>query len=367
MKKLLSLVLICALLCSLTGCKATDYKKALAAMDNGDYAAASEAFYALGDYKDSADLALTCDYRLAERLADRDELLEAAKAFDALGDYSDAAERADECRYDYAADLMKNRDRLLEAADVFEALGSFSNAAERAEECRYECAMDRMEAEDFDGAISLLEALGDYSDSAEKLQLAKDTLLLRELEGSWAADSFSYGTLLAEEVAKALSGEADAEKALSYLDFSDFMLDYQMDITGNTARVEVDAEKLAVVEETVKAKVVSGTIAYMTDTFTEAFREAGYTLEQGLRNAKVESVEQLFEQSTGTPISEWTVQVYGLDKMFIASDYAFRADVTVENGVIRIDGDEAAYDGETLIVSATDGDVIRFDLTFRRA
>lgn len=92
MKKLIAIALALVLVLSLAGCDASDYKKAVSSMDAGDYAAASAAFKALGDYKDSADLAKKCDYSLAKADYDAGNYEDAAKAFEALGDYEDCAD-----------------------------------------------------------------------------------------------------------------------------------------------------------------------------------------------------------------------------------------------------------------------------------
>ena len=60
-------------------------------MKSGDAAAASEMFKALGDYKDSAALAVACDYTVAKNTYDAGEYEKAAELFTALGDYEDSA------------------------------------------------------------------------------------------------------------------------------------------------------------------------------------------------------------------------------------------------------------------------------------
>lgn len=49
-KRLLSLGLIMVLCFSLTGCKSSDYKKAVELQNSGDYAGALELFKGIGDY-----------------------------------------------------------------------------------------------------------------------------------------------------------------------------------------------------------------------------------------------------------------------------------------------------------------------------
>ena len=66
LKKTLSVLLIAAFMLSAAGCSMIDYKKAEKLKNDGDYAAAQEMYIALGDYKDSAELADECGYQLAK-------------------------------------------------------------------------------------------------------------------------------------------------------------------------------------------------------------------------------------------------------------------------------------------------------------
>ena len=90
-KNLALVLLIAALMLTVTGCSASDYKTATQLIKSGDAAAASEMFKALGDYKDSAALAVACDYTVAKNTYDAGEYEKAAELFTALGDYEDSA------------------------------------------------------------------------------------------------------------------------------------------------------------------------------------------------------------------------------------------------------------------------------------
>jgi len=89
--KLAAFVLILAMALVLCGCASSDYKEAVKLAYSGNYAQASEMFTALGDYKDSAALALDCNYRIALSLYENGSYTEAAEAFTALGDYQQSA------------------------------------------------------------------------------------------------------------------------------------------------------------------------------------------------------------------------------------------------------------------------------------
>ena len=104
LKKTLSLLLIAAFMLSAAGCSMIDYKKAEKLKNDGDYVAAQEMYIALGDYKDSAELADECGYQLAKAAYDSKDYETAAGLFDTLGSYKNSAELKQECD-----------DRLLEA------------------------------------------------------------------------------------------------------------------------------------------------------------------------------------------------------------------------------------------------------------
>ena len=61
MKKYLFVALSAVLCISIAGCKINDYKQAVDFQNAGDYAAASELYEILGDYKDSAARFIDCE------------------------------------------------------------------------------------------------------------------------------------------------------------------------------------------------------------------------------------------------------------------------------------------------------------------
>ncbi len=97
LKKTLSVLLIAAFMLSAAGCSMIDYKKAEKLKNDGDYAAAQEMYIALGDYKDSAELADECGYQLAKAAYDSKDYETAAGLFDKLGSYNDSAELKQDC------------------------------------------------------------------------------------------------------------------------------------------------------------------------------------------------------------------------------------------------------------------------------
>lgn len=97
LKKALSMLLIAAFVLSASGCSMIDYVKAEKLRLDGDYAAAQEMYIALGDYKDSAELADECGYQLAKAAYDSADYETAAGLFDKLGSYKNSAELKQNC------------------------------------------------------------------------------------------------------------------------------------------------------------------------------------------------------------------------------------------------------------------------------
>ena len=97
LKKTLSVLLISAFMLSAAGCSMIDYKKAEKLKNDGDYAAAQEMYIALGDYKDSAELADECGYQVAKAAYDSEDYETAAGLFDKLGSYKNSAELKQDC------------------------------------------------------------------------------------------------------------------------------------------------------------------------------------------------------------------------------------------------------------------------------
>ena len=91
-KKLALILLTAALMLTVTGCGANDYQTAVQLMGSGDAAAASAAFKALGDYKDSAALASACDYSIATDAYLAEDYEQARALFAALNVRGDAGD-----------------------------------------------------------------------------------------------------------------------------------------------------------------------------------------------------------------------------------------------------------------------------------
>jgi len=96
MKKVISLLLAFVMTLALSGCKSSDYKKAAELYEKGKYDEAAESFEALGAYRDSADMAKSCQVENCVELIDAavgwsvenhfDEYKAAFRAYDKLGE-----------------------------------------------------------------------------------------------------------------------------------------------------------------------------------------------------------------------------------------------------------------------------------------
>lgn len=100
--KLITLLLVCSLLCSLTGCEKLDYREAIDLYNSGRFDEAAEIFAALGDYEDSANMQTLSQYWAALTLADAGKYEEALPRFLKLGAYEDSPQRVIECTYQLA-------------------------------------------------------------------------------------------------------------------------------------------------------------------------------------------------------------------------------------------------------------------------
>lgn len=136
----------------------------------GEYAAAREAFLALG----LAERAQDCDaqilrlrYEAAEAQLAAGDFLDAKDAFLALGDYRDSAGRALECDYRRAEFYVRN-DRLTEAIALLGTIPDYPEAAALLTSCRdalYDRALEATYACRMGEAVARWNELGDYRDS----------------------------------------------------------------------------------------------------------------------------------------------------------------------------------------------------------
>lgn len=95
MKKIWTLILAVGIIAALlTGCNSSDYKKASALYDEGNYKEAIAIFEELEDYEDSAARLIDSKYMYAETLYNAGSFEEALSLYNEVSGYKDSAEKA---------------------------------------------------------------------------------------------------------------------------------------------------------------------------------------------------------------------------------------------------------------------------------
>ena len=162
LKKTLSVLLIAAFMLSAAGCSMIDYKKAEKLRNDGDYAAAQEMYIALGDYKDSAELADECGYQIAKAAYDSGDYETASGLFDKLGSYRNSAELKQDCDdHILSAKLVGkwvsgNVDIAETVQAVFDALSGSMDVAALAANCNFDDCVLVLKAEFTDSGTFIL-------------------------------------------------------------------------------------------------------------------------------------------------------------------------------------------------------------------
>jgi len=152
-----------------------DYRQAKASMATGTITSlktAQDAFDALGDYRDSADLAKAARYQRAEHLSAIGQYENAVAVYDEIPGYESSVQRRNAAIYNWAAQLM-NAKEYTAAREKYLSLGDYSDAAMQAGNCLYQPALSAIDSGDYLSAISLLTQLdSSYQNTALRLQEA---------------------------------------------------------------------------------------------------------------------------------------------------------------------------------------------------
>ena len=141
-------------------------------------------------------------YEKAQELFLNRQYEEAYEAFSALGNYDDSADMTKRCRYEQAKALLESKsyDR---AFDLFAELGDYGESKRLRSECVYRKAGDVLEKGDYETAYKAYLMLGDYNNASDKAD---------ELAVTWAEaviDGTADGETFANTVA--LDGENDTD------------------------------------------------------------------------------------------------------------------------------------------------------------
>lgn len=101
MKKTICVVMLLCMAGMLSGCKASDYKAAVALYDSGDYAAAAEAFSTISDYKDSAEKIDDCKYELGKKAFDEKDYKTCLSYFVQIPEHENVKESIHKILFDW--------------------------------------------------------------------------------------------------------------------------------------------------------------------------------------------------------------------------------------------------------------------------
>lgn len=178
----LAAVLAVAAVAVFWGLPALRYQKAVQLMESGQYEKASEAFAAMGSFRNADAQATEGRYKQAQALAEKGDLESLSKAleiYQELGDYEDSALRVQQTMYAigeaYFADKQYDQ-----AADRFQTLGDYEDSADQLKLCIYTQADELYQNEQYSLAQALFANVADYSDAAERVRgcqyaMAKDS------------------------------------------------------------------------------------------------------------------------------------------------------------------------------------------------
>lgn len=179
-----------------------DYREALASLNAGsieELEKAEAAFYALGDYSDSEELARQAAYELGGIYLENGSYELAAEKYQELGDYEDSAEKLNETVYRQACSLLEAGNPVV-ARVLFQGITDYLDAGEKVLECSYMQGKSLLEAGSYADAAEVLSALNGYEDAAELVkqanyELAEQTLTEgdRETAGRLYLAAGDYG------------------------------------------------------------------------------------------------------------------------------------------------------------------------------
>lgn len=318
MKKRIAILLVLALVLALSGCKSSDYKQAVTAMDAGNYQEALTALDALGDYKDAADLAVKCRYAIAEDNFDKGEYETALTQFTDLGDYRDSGKYVTKCNY---------------------AL-----------------AVKAFEDEDYTKAQDLFTGLADYQDSESYLEKTENALLLQAVSGTWQSGTFDlFGYLvdsmgLMENAWNTVTSDGTLPQAnASFTVTIDENGEYGVECTIERSENFGDAFKDLM-------------IRYMKEAISTNLADQGYTLDDLYAELGTEDWDEVMNGLYGVNMDEFLKNQVGMEDALDAIETAGfdHGTVEFEDGKLVLGENTLSYDAEK--DTLTDEDTDQADL-----
>ena len=318
MRKRIAILLVLALVLALSGCKSSDYKQAVTAMDAGNYQEALTALDALGDYKDAADLAVKCRYAIAEDNFDKGEYETALTQFTDLGDYRDSGKYVTKCNYALAVKAFEDKD--------------------------YTKAQD------------LFTGLADYQDSENYLEKTENALLLQAVSGTWQSgtfDLFGYpvdSMGLMENAWNTVTSDGTLPQAnASFTVTIDENGEYGVECTIERSENFSDAFKDLM-------------IRYMKEAISTNLADQGYTLDDLYAELGTEDWDEVMNGLYGVNMDEFLKNQVGMEDALDAIETAGfdHGTVEFEDGKLVLGENTLSYDAEK--DTLTDEDTDQADL-----
>lgn len=318
MRKRIAILLVLALVLALSGCKSSDYKQAVTAMDAGNYQEALTALDALGDYKDAADLAVKCRYAIAEDNFDKGEYETALTQFTDLGDYRDSGKYVTKCNYALAVKAFEDKD--------------------------YTKAQD------------LFTGLADYQDSKDYLEKTENALLLQAVSGTWQSGTFDlFGYLvdsmgLMENAWNTVTSDGTLPQAnASFTVTIDENGEYGVECTIERSENFSDAFKDLM-------------IRYMKEAISTNLADQGYTLDDLYAELGTEDWDEVMNGLYGVNMDEFLKNQVGMEDALDAIETAGfdHGTVEFEDGKLVLGENTLSYDAEK--DTLTDEDTDQADL-----
>lgn len=318
MKRRIAILLVLALVLALSGCKSSDYKQAVTAMDAGNYQEALTALEALGDYKDASDLAVKCRYAIAEDNFDKGEYETALTQFTDLGDYRDSGKYVTKCNY---------------------AL-----------------AVKAFEDEDYTKAKDLFTDLADYQDSKDYLEKTENALLLKSVSGTWKSGTFDLFTYLVDSMGlmedawkNVTSGEtlprADASFTVTIDENGEYGVECTIERSENFSAVFKDLM-----------------VRYLKEAISTNLAAQGYTLDDLYAELGTEDWDEVMNGLYGMDMDGFLKNQVGMEDALDAIETAAfdHGTVEFEDGKLVLGENTMTYDAEK--DTLTDEDTDQADL-----
>ncbi len=328
MKKLSVLLLVCAILLCLTGCKSSDYQSATAAMSSGNYASALTILESLGDYKDSAALAQECRYSLA------------------VEDFKDGSYET--------------------AKSAFAALSGYKDSNDYVLRCDYSRGLDAYAAGEYEQALSILSMLDGYSDSEHYITEAKKAILNTKLIGQWESDEVDCAELLIATLnaQDPLLGEAATAANMT------LTMGMQISFADeNTCTVRMTMTNL----DSFVDAFNSVFRLYLEKSIEASLAEEDLTMEDLYTEVGTKDIDEIYAQLFGGSLQDYIDSIGMQDYLeALMEEASFDGTYALkEDGTVSCNGDTLHYDAETDTLMITDDPSLEYltgssDLSFHR-